>query len=353
MACSKSGRQPPACRHESGIRLTWSSQILPGPRTPTWSSALSDEAVGFSSTGNSFQSDDGAGTACSASNLAVGHQPHGQPAGRFAASPDRTAVHFAGADGQRLLHQPAQFPGRFDLPALGTVQRVLGRDGNFRVPERPPGRRDTGFLLGQRRESLVQDFSVQRRDFEIAELRLRRPGAHAGAAVGRSLAVVGVVDDQLVVEPELNARPFAAGADAIPAAGFDLAVVAPRDAAPAVLAFDPAFQGMADVAPAAEVGPVELLVVQGPHENQKSFVAARLAGFDREFVIRPLRVAEQQPHVGRPAFLGDQVVLPRPGDAGAAALEAAVPNQLAPQPAVAGVVDVFEEMTVDLFVNAG
>ena len=130
--------------------------------------------------------------------------------------------------------------------------------------------------------------------------------------MSRSLAVVGVVDDQLLVEPELHALAFAPSADAIPAARFDLAVVAPRDAAPPVLAFDAAFEGMADVAPAAEVGPVELLAVQGPHENQEPFVAARLAGFHREFVVRPLGVAEQQPHVSRAAFLGEQIVLQRP-----------------------------------------
>lgn len=67
MAFSRSGRKPPACRHGSGIRLTWSTQAAPFPFTTICRAAWSEAAAGFSSTGYSFHSAPGAGSACSAS----------------------------------------------------------------------------------------------------------------------------------------------------------------------------------------------------------------------------------------------------------------------------------------------
>ncbi len=198
----------------------------------------------------------------------------------------------------------------------------------------------------------MQGLSAKRRDLKVSELRLRLPRAHAGPPADRPPAVVGVVDDQLIVEPDLNTPPFTAGPDAIPAAGLDATVATPSDGGPAALAPDATFELMADVAPTAEVGPVEFPVVQGPHENEETLISAGLAGFNGELIVRPPGIAEEQSHVVRPAFLRDAAVLLRPDDAGRTALEAAVPDQLAPQPAVAGVVDVFEEMTVDLLVDA-
>ena len=222
---------------------------------------MSDEPVGFSSNGNSFHSADGAGKRLFGEDLVAVQQPDDQSAVGLAASPERAAVDFAGVECSSAA-VPVRPTRRCDSIILHCSPfSGFSVDVGDLAPSRQvakPGQRSAS-SCGKRRQSFVQRLPVERGDLEVAELRLRGPGADAGPSARGSLAVVGVVDDQVVVEPDLDPRPFAAGADAIPAIRFDLPVVTPRDRAPAILPLDAPFQGMADVAPAAQVGPVELL----------------------------------------------------------------------------------------------
>jgi hypothetical protein len=109
----------------------------------------------------------------------------------------------------------------------------------------------------------VQRLPVERDDLDVAELRLGLPCPDPGPAARGALAVVRVVDDAGVVEPDLDARALAPGADAVPAARLDRAVVALRDAAPAVLALHAVEALVPLVGAQAEPREVWPLVVEG------------------------------------------------------------------------------------------
>ena len=119
----------------------------------------------------------------------------------------------------------------------------------------------------------------------------------------------------------------------------------------AATAADALLQLVPQVAPATEVVPVVRPVAGGAEQDEKALSPAGLHGFERVLVVGPGPIAEDQPQVRAGAGLDELTVLDRPA-ARRVLLEAAVPHQLAPQPAVGRVVDVLEKMPVDLLVDA-
>jgi len=107
---------------------------------------------------------------------------------------------------------------------------------------------------------------------------------------------------------------------------------------------------VAFVVPAAQVAPIELLVVLDAKQNQEPFLPRGLLGLQRVFVVRPALLAERQPHV-RAHTLLDDLPIPDGPLPERILLEASVPDQIAPEAAVAGMVDVLEEMPVHLLID--
>jgi len=143
---------------------------------------------------------------------------------------------------------------------------------------------------------------------------------------------------------------LAADAYLVPFSGLDPTFDRGTDTAPAP-AFDALLQLMPRVAPAAEVAPVEFVRTGHAKKHEKALGPAGLDRFERKFVVGPRRIAEHQPLIGPHAGLNDLPVLDGPATA-RVLLEAAIPDHLAPQPAVGRMVDVLEEMPVDLLIDA-
>ena len=110
------------------------------------------------------------------------------------------------------------------------------------------------------------------------------------------------------------------------------------------------------VFPTADVDPViARLIRRGAEHQEETFGTVDFSGGYANIVIGPRGVAlqfgaEEKAAVVRAGVLLDNAVGPAPALVGSG-LEGAVPNEFAPKPAVAGVVNMFEEVRVNFFVD--
>jgi len=109
---------------------------------------------------------------------------------------------------------------------------------------------------------------------------------------------------------------------------------------------------MLGIVPAADIAPIEIVAVDRSKQNQEGLIAAVFFGLEGQLIISPGGVAELHMHIRRQTGLDKFTSFNRPKPAAAAVqFKTAVPDQFAPQAAVDGMINMFEEMPIDLLVN--